>query len=227
MNKLVHYYTREFLKSLCVPAQTTHISYFDNSVRNRWKRLKQKGFNKVRKHRAGWQVSLRRQTVEKMQSPKIILTNIPSLWGEIDNLTNYVQSKKHKNLGVVMLQETWLNPVHSNDSLEIPSFNSFRLDRPVPLLNRGGGVITYINKNLCKSCKIKFTFSDKTISCLSIECKFKFLSKYRSVVITNLYIAPKSSSQTISDFANAFSAFLTTDFDKSFLLLPMILIDVI
>ena len=127
-----------------------------------------------RKHQAGWQHTLKRRDVPILSVPVFISSNIQSLVSKYSDLCYLVHSNEYqKNVGVILLQETWLHQDIDDCVINIDGFSTFRVDRNVNFRNRGGGILTYVNQIWCKSVEKIFTFSNVHISCLSIQCKPK------------------------------------------------------
>lgn len=208
-------YNATFLKSLRVIPQNTQLVQYGHQVRNKFKRLIKKYHGTTTKHRAGWQVGLRRCPTNKTQIPLILSSNIQSLLGKIDNLNTVTQQKEYKNLKIIMLQESWLHKDIEDGIVSLDDFFAYRTDRPVKAQNRGGGVITYINQDWCKSPSKVYEYFTTKINCHIIECKPRFLSGFRSIIIANIYLAPRLLSHELKTFTDSLSSALITKIDSS------------
>ena len=113
------------------------------------------------------------------------------------------------------MQETWLHQDIDDCVINIDGFSTFRVVRNVNFRNRGGGVLTYVNQIWCKSVETIFTFSSVHISCLSIQRKLKFLSRFKSLVITNFYISPQCSPTSFNAFTDGFTSFIVPFLETS------------
>ncbi|VDP78318.1 unnamed protein product [Echinostoma caproni] len=58
------------------------------------------------------------------------------------DLTSLIKQREYAQLGVIMLQESWLHNEIEDEIIHLDGFASYRVDRPVPYSRRGGGVIT-------------------------------------------------------------------------------------
>jgi hypothetical protein len=206
-------YSRTFMKSICFNAPV--MKQFVQNVKNRLKRAVLKHSGLKRKHRAGWMVAYRRKNIGRMQIPAVISTNVRSLQGKMAELSAYLSQEKHRNTGVIMLQESWLHTELDNEIIQLEGYNLFRADRPVKFRNRGGGVITYVKSEWCCSTHVRFEFSSSNINCLVVECKPRFLSNYRSIIFGNIYIAPSTSVTDLSVFADSISDAVSAYLDHS------------
>ena len=198
-------YGRTFLKSLRFIAHDVQISSFSHSVRNRYRRLRKKAQGHPNKHRAGWRVALRRHPINKMTVPSIISSNVRSLLGKIDDVKNLVQQKYCKNVGVILLQESWLHPDIEDDVVRLDGFDIFRGDRNVNFLHRGGGVVTFVNRQWCNNSHLLFQFHTSKINSTFVYCKPRFLSRFHHILLANIYIAPDTPVSDITLLADSFS----------------------
>ena len=208
-------YNADYMKNLKVIAQGLLLTKFNNSIRNRNRRVLQKLNNVYKKHRAGWRVALRSRTLKNLPIPEFISSNVRSLIGKFDDFSTLIQSKQYRNVGVILLQESWLHGEIENNVVHIDGFTLHRSDRPSTERCRGGGVVSYINNIWCKSVKVVMKYSTKSVNCVTIECKPRFLSKYRSIIISNIYIAPGTSAIDLKKFVDVISINLTGFIDTS------------
>ena len=206
-------YSRDFLnhvRQLC-----EYSTKFNRTVVNRIKRIRRKAWGKTRKHRAGWQVALRRQPISKIQIPMAISTNIRSLMGKIDEVKLLLRKPECTSLGVMMIQETWLHEDIDDEIIQVEGFKIFRSDRKCKISNRGGGVLTLVRNDWCKSHKLLFDYSSTKINCLIVECKPKFLSGFTTIVYGNIYLAPDVSPNEFKDFSVTLTTTLVQKVDTS------------
>ena len=101
----------------------------------------------------------------------------------------------NENLEVILLQATWLHQDIDDCVDNIDGFSTLSVDRNINFRNRGGGVLTYVNQTWCK---------------------LKFLSRFISLVITNLYISPKCSPTSFIAFTDEFTSFIVPFIGTSF-----------
>ena len=214
-------YSPQYLKDVLynmLSRENPNLVKFSHSVRNRYKRLKQKQLGISRKHRAGWQVSLRRSQMHKMSVPVILSSNVRSLTGKLDELSELIRCPEYSKTGIIMLQETWLHTDIDDSLCQLNSFTMHRMDRSCNQRNRGGGLVTYIKFSWCKSSQVIFNYNTKQISCLSVQCKPRFLSRYRSIIASNIYIRPSCPTSCINEFADIFISELAPYIDNSLFL---------
>ncbi|MGL5707187.1 MAG: reverse transcriptase family protein, partial [Aeromonas sp.] len=141
--------------------------------------------------------------------------NARSLIGKIDDLTNIIQRHEYKKAGIIMLQESWLHPDIEDDIVRIDGFQLFRNDRSVNFNKRGGGVVTFINQNWSKQVSVVYQYSTAKINCLVVECKPRFLSGFRSIVIGNIYLAPGLLCSELRTFSDLLSTALVSKLECS------------
>ncbi|VDP94543.1 unnamed protein product [Echinostoma caproni] len=139
-------YNAIFLKSLQFIVQKHQFLIFAHSVRNQFKRLQQAVQGHYKKHRAGWRVTLRRRSVDNLTVPCIISSNVLSLTGKLDDVKSMIYQKECKNVGAILLQESWLHPDIEDNVVHLDGFDIFRVDRNASFLHGGGGVVTFINR---------------------------------------------------------------------------------
>ncbi|VDP81886.1 unnamed protein product [Echinostoma caproni] len=69
-------------------------------------------------------------------------SNVRSLIGNMVDLTSLIKQREYVQLGVIMLQESWLHNEIEDEIIHLDEFASYRVDRLVSYPRRGGGVIT-------------------------------------------------------------------------------------
>ena len=208
-------YSRTFLKSLRIIALKVQFLPFAHSVRNRFQRLIKKGNGHHKKHRAGWWVALRRRPINRMTIPSVISSNVRSLMGKFNEVKNLTHETRWKNVGAILLQETWLHSDIDDDIIGLDGFNIFRSDRPVNFRNRGGGVVTFISRSWCDNSQILFNYSTGKINCIFVRCKPRFISKFHFIVLVNIYISPDTPTPEVALFADTLSTQFATYIDHS------------
>ncbi|MGL5709064.1 MAG: hypothetical protein ACRDDF_12505, partial [Aeromonas sp.] len=114
-----------------------------------------------------------------------------------------------------MLQESWLHADIEDGIVQLDGFDTYRVDRHVKFRNRGGGVITYLHHEWCKSASTVYSYSTVKINCLVMECKPRFICGFRSIIVGNIYLAPDTSSTELDRFADLFSTALVLKLDYS------------
>ncbi len=87
-------------------------------------------FKVPNKHRRGWQVALRSQSLRKFSIPSLISLNARSLLNKIDDLRSLLLSRLYHNTGVTLVQESWLSNSIDNELINVANFSAFRADRP-------------------------------------------------------------------------------------------------
>ncbi len=102
-------------------------------------------FKAPNKHRRGWQVALRSQSLRKLSIPSLISLNARSLLNKIDDLRSLLLSRLYHNTGVILVQESWLSNSIDNELLNVANFSAYRADRPNSKKVRSGGLVTYVH----------------------------------------------------------------------------------
>ena len=111
--------------------------------------------------------------------PSLLLTNVQSLRPKIDELTVVVATIRPE---IIILCETWLTNLVTDEEILIPSFQSYRCDRADG--RKGGGVCIYVQNSV--SCNQINTRHEKP-AC--IECLWNYLPSYNLNVLS-LYVPP-------------------------------------
>jgi hypothetical protein len=176
-----------------------------------------KEVKRKRKHRAGWQVALRKRN--NLSTPYILSTNVRSLVNKHSELKNLVQSNISMNVSAIMIQETWLSKEIPSELINIDGYYAIRCDRNSVSRRKGGGVLTYVSNSWCNSPRILFTFSNSYINFLSISCKPRFLSQFSSVILSNIYVAPDCPLNVLNEFAELFTTKLNHHISESLFIL--------
>ncbi len=60
--------------------------------------------------------------------------------------------------------------------------------------------MTYVHNEWCSSTKIVFSFNAHNIESLTVKCKSHCLSKFKHIIITNVYIPPNTSHSHVTSF---------------------------
>ena len=201
-----HTYSRQEMLSF----KSTNYVPYPNSV---FKESRNHAWIKKRK-RAGWQCALNYTPPVKMTVPSLVSTNVRSLFAKISDLTCSLNTRIHSNTCVACIQETWLNQNVEDALVQIDGFVCYRQDRQHSRKKTGGGVATYINTSWSGKSEVIFSFSEKSIDCLSVRCHPRF-SRFKSTIITNVYIAPSCSQSDISSFFDHYIPFLVPILDEN------------
>ncbi len=106
----------------------------------------------------------------------------------------------HHNTGVILVQASWLSNSIDTELINVANFSAFRADRPNSKKVRSGRVVTYAHYQWCSSTKIVFSFNAHNIQSLTVKCKSHCLSKFKHIIITNVYIPPNTSHYHVTSF---------------------------
>ncbi len=82
------------------------------------------------KHRRGWQVAIRSESLHKLSVPSLISLNARSMLNKTDDLRSLLLSRLYHNTGVILVQESWLNNSITSDLINVAIYSAFRTDRP-------------------------------------------------------------------------------------------------
>ena len=117
---------------------------------------------------------------KKLQSPIIGHLNIRSIKAgtKFDELKAILLQRP--TVHIISFSETWLDDSWTDDMLAIPNYSFVRCDRFSNI--RGGGMITYIHKDVPYSPRHDLT--TQTVESTCIEIKLPFLAP---ILITNVY----------------------------------------
>jgi hypothetical protein len=155
-------------------------------------------------HRSGWQSKLNKKSPEKMSVPTLLSTNVRSILNKVDDIQLLLNTRLYSNNCIFLVQETWLNLNICSEILTPTNYSCCRQDRQNSSKTTGGGVLIFINQSWCRNAKTYFQYSKNNIECLSVTCRPKFLTGFRGVSITNVYIPPSTGPAALSDFYNEF-----------------------
>jgi len=145
---------------------------------------------KVNVRKRGRRGSVWRQISQQLRNnriplPSMILSNVPSLRSEIDELQANVNHLGEFGEACIMaVTETWLTHMESDSSLDIDGFGTpIRLDCDCEVTGKtkGGGVCLYINRRWCRNLTYSlFRLGPPT-----------FRGNYPQLFVTVVYIHPK------------------------------------
>ncbi len=157
-------------------------------------------FKVPNKHRRGWQVALRSQSLRKFSIPSLISLNARSLLNKIDDLRCLLLSRLYHNTGVILVQESWLSNSIDNELINVANLSVFRADRPNSKKVGSGGVVTYVHNERCSTTKVLFSCNVNNIEALTVKCKSPCLPKFKHIIITNVCIPPNVSHTHVTSF---------------------------
>ncbi|MGL5708737.1 MAG: reverse transcriptase family protein [Aeromonas sp.] len=183
---------------------------FKRTISRKIKRAHLASIGKLRKHRAGFQVALRKCQTCRLSIPAIISTNVRSLPSKITDLKALIHLPMYEKCGLILLQETWLHEDIDSELISIEGYQTHRLDRNCTFTARSGGVATYVKNKWCSASKCVFTYNTRPIACLAIECKPRYLTGFSTLIVTNVYVTPQTSTSDISVFLDSFVPFVTS-----------------
>jgi hypothetical protein len=116
------------------------------------------------------------KTEPKKSLPKVLLANVQSAQGKLDEITELVINK---NPDIAVFSESWLNVDHPDEPFSIVNYNMLREDRKG---RRGGGIIIYSKNELhVENCTKKLR-DDKIIDDIS-EMIVLFYKQVRVLLI--------------------------------------------
>ena len=116
--------------------------------------------------------------------------NIRSIKKHFDEFTNFLNSVKPK-IHVICLNETWLGPLDNIKDFEIEGYHTPLFQNRIGN-KHGGGVATYIHKDIPKFKQIKnLSFVDEYNHCLATEIEIN----KKSTTLLNIYRSPHHSNE--------------------------------
>ena len=183
--------------------------------------LKDKSKKNVRKrrHRAGWQVALRKRVPSQLPVPNLLSLNARSIIKKSPELDRLIATKEYSNVCGVMVQESWLTEDTDSRLISLEGFADYRCDRASASKIRGGGVVTYVRESWCRKNRVVFRYSSDSINCIVLFCKPRFLSNFSGVLLINLYIAPSCPPSELISFVDAISVGVNDFINTSLVLL--------
>ena len=123
--------------------------------------------------------------------------NIRSLKKNFKNFTNLI-SRINSKIHVICLTESWLGPLDNIKDFEIEGYHTPLYQNRIENI-RGGGVVTFIHKDISKHKHIKdLSFVDSFNHCLGTE----IIINNKSMIILNVYRSPNNLNNTFLDKFN-------------------------
>lgn len=155
---------------------------------------------KVRRRgkRGGDRLRLKRQKLQRIPLPSIIVANVQSLRNKTDELqANTIHLHEYRDACIMAFSETWLTSTDANSDLTISGFGApVRLDRDTDATGKsqGGGVCVYINQQWCNNVTIRESICTANIELLSVSvCPFYLPREFPQLFVTVVYIHPKAN----------------------------------
>lgn len=130
----------------------------------------------------------------KFKGFKLVAHNVRSLSPKIHKC---IWETQNSNADVFCLSETWLRPEIEDTLINIPGYNSFRLDRMTGNRNGpkpGGGLCTYVKEGILVKPLVEHNLSNANIEMQVIELCY---NTCRNMIIINLY-RPPTGDQNIA-----------------------------
>ena len=174
---------------------------------------------KRRSHHGGYQKSVKLTPAKHLSLPLVMSFNARSILGKFDYLQSLMNNNLFYNTCFINIQESWLNDSIDNSLLTLNGFIPFRQDRDNFTKKRGGGLLTYVNEQFCKSPELCFSYNEKGIECLGLKCKRFHLQSLNHIHLINLYIEPNASQNDVDKFFYAFIDYYSVEIDTSLILL--------
>ena len=128
---------------------------------------------------------------------KLCHLNIRSLFSKLEVFRIEFQ---HSGFDIITLSETWLTRDINSSVLELPGYQLYRNDRCTQ--KRGGGLATYVHKDLNFTCS-----HDCTLNVSEIDCEVQRVelcsAQQKSIIIYNVYRQPSGNVETFVDSLSA------------------------
>ncbi len=152
-------------------------------------------FKVPNKHRRGWQVALRSQSLRKLSPFRHWSHWMPGLcW------TKLTTCEASFWVGCTTIQELPLCNSFVSELINVAYFSAFRADRLNSKKVRRGGVVTYVHNEWGSTTKALFSFNANNIKALTVKCKSPCSTKFKHIIVTNVYIPPNISHSHITSF---------------------------
>ncbi len=136
-----------------------------------------------------------------------MVLNARSIFNKVDELKAHIEIYKPD---IIFVTETWLSENIPNEAIHIDDFNVFRKDR---IVMRGGGVAFYIKDDF--PVRIRFDLSNKSVECLWVTLRPKWLPrKISRIALACVYLPPSMSLNDVDGFYDYFQScydILTTE----------------
>ena len=137
----------------------------------------------------------------KVKSPHdlaLMTFNIRSLKKNFNNLTNML-GRINSKIHIICLTESWLGPLDNIKDFEIDGYHTPLYQNRIENIH-GGGVVTYIHKDIPKHKHIKhLSFVDGFNHCLGTEITLN----NKTTILLNVYRSPNNLNDTFLDKFNS------------------------
>lgn len=103
-----------------------------------------------------------------------------------------------RNCCVMIITETWLNPLIPDAAVQLAGRTSYRQNRDKNSgKNRGGGLCIFVHNEWCTNSKIVAQHCSPDLEALLVTCRPFYLPReYTVLTVTAVYIAPDANVST-------------------------------
>lgn len=149
---------------------------FGSGKRRRRERKQKRGC------RLGLLARLKRQP-HKPPLPSIFLSN--AITHKIDHLELQLAAETTiRDCGVLLITETWLHPLITDDAVQLAGRTTHRQDRSKESgKSKGGGLCVYVHNDWCANSRIIHTHCSPDLQALSVVCRPFYLQRELTAVI--------------------------------------------
>lgn len=151
--------------------------------------------------RAGLVARLKRQP-HKPPLPSIFLSNGRSIAHKMEDLELQLATNTSvRDCCVLLIMETWLNPLITDDAVQLAGHTIHCLDRSKDSgKSKGGALCVYVHcvhNDCCVNSRIIHTHCSLDLEALSVVCRPFYLPReLTAVIITAVYIPPDANTST-------------------------------
>ena len=149
--------------------------------------------------RAGALARLRRQPF-KPPLPSLFLTNARSLANKMDELKlQFSANKTVKDCCILLITESWLNPLIPDSAIELAGYTAQRHDRNENSgKSKGGGLCMYINNNWCTNTVTVDTHCCPNLEYMTVKCRPLYIPREFTVVMTTVVYIPPGANANVA-----------------------------
>ncbi len=181
-----------------VPLSDLLIQHLENNLIYRHNRSFKHAKTRKRGKRGGVRLRLRRQKLNRLPLPTMILANVQSLRNKTDELkANVLHLSQYRNTCVLALTENWLSNNDPDSDLHLDGFGiPLRTDRDSDVTGKshGGGVCLYVNRRWCNNITIRDRTCTPDTELLSVLVRPFYLPReFPQIFISVVYIHPKAN----------------------------------
>lgn len=160
--------------------------------------------SRKRGKRGGVRERSRRQALNRIPLPSMMLMNAQSLRNKVDELQAHVRFQhEFRDACLLAITESWLTNCDLDADLALDGFGEpFRLDRDAGVTGKsqGGGVCLFVNERWCKNVLVRECVCTKDAELLSVSLRPPYLPReFPQIFVNVVYVHPKANVDKASE----------------------------